>query len=139
MMPSRCIIQTHTIFLHQSVRKVAGVLNVGNRVRRVRTEAAVTGLTGRVSALRDSSADCVRTVSKSLSLSNADTFPLYVVFRECLCVQCVPRDVLVRAVSSDVPVIMELAVILEPDAARVLLAGRGTTAGKVCFVIFLQL
>lgn len=70
----------------KSVRRVAGALNVGNRVRRVRTEAVVTGVTGRASVLPDSSADCART--------------------------CVPRDVLVRAVSSDVPVIMELAAIL---------------------------
>lgn len=53
------------MFVHQSVRRVAGVLNVGKRVRLVRTEADVTGVMARVFVLLDSSADCVRTVSKS--------------------------------------------------------------------------
>lgn len=53
------------MFLHQSVRRVAGVLNVGKRVRLVRTEADVTGVMARVFVLLDSLADCVRTVSKS--------------------------------------------------------------------------
>lgn len=96
--------------LHQSVQRAAGVLDVRNGARRVRTEAAVTGVTARVSALLDSSADCVRTVSKSLRFSN--TSVLYEVFGERVCVQCVPRDASVRAVSSDVPVIMEDAAML---------------------------
>lgn len=88
------------------------MLDVRNGVRRVRTEAAVTGVTARVSALLDSSADCVRTVSKSLLFSNTHTSVLYVVFGECVCVQCVLRDASVWAVSSDVPVIMKDAAIL---------------------------
>lgn len=70
----------------KSVWRVAGVSGVRKRVRRVRTEAAVTGVMARVCALLDSSADCVRT--------------------------CVPRAVSVWAVSSDVCVIMEDVVIL---------------------------
>lgn len=70
----------------KSVQRVAGVLDVRNGVRRVRTQAAVTLMTAHVSALLDSSADCART--------------------------CVPRDASVWAVSSDVPVIMEDAAIM---------------------------
>lgn len=58
-------VQTHSMFVHQSVRRVSGVSNVGKRVRLVRTEADVTGVTARVFVLLDSSAGCVRTVSKS--------------------------------------------------------------------------
>lgn len=85
------------------------MLDVGKRVRLVRTEAVVTGVTARVCALLDSSADCARTVSKSVWISVLS--PGSGVF-ESLCVQCVPRAVSVWAVSSDVCVRMEDAVIL---------------------------
>ncbi len=80
------VIMLYDIFLHQSVQRVAGVLDVRSGVRRVRTEHTVTGVTARVSALLDSSADCVRTVSKSLRFSN--TSVLYEVCWMCLCSVC---------------------------------------------------
>lgn len=90
--------------VRKSVLKVSGVLTVGNRVRFVRTEAFVTNVTALVSVYRDSLADCVRT--RVLRVGS------------------------VRVVSSDVPVIMEFDVTLLADAARVLQAGRDTTAKK---------
>lgn len=57
----------------QNVLKVFGVWTVGNRVRRVKTEVFVTSVTGRVCVRRDSSADCVRTVSScDISFSSVD-------------------------------------------------------------------